>query len=239
MVNIGGVMDFDVYCDESYPDLFSTNKSNRNYIVIGSLWLQCENRKQFKEQIHELRDKHHIGGEFKWKKISPSKFDFYKDLIAWFFHKGDNLRFRCIVINKNEVNLEIFHRNDAELGFYKFYYQVLNHWILDNNNYNIFCDYKKNRRNDRWEILKECLKNSNISSLINNVQAINSQDSVLIQLVDVLTGVVSRKFNYNINGSIKDQLISYTEDFITKPINATSISEKKFNIFKIKLEGGW
>ena len=35
------------------------------------------------------------------------------------------------VINKNDVDLYKYHQNDQELGFYKFYYQVLHHWIFD------------------------------------------------------------------------------------------------------------
>lgn len=76
--------------------------------------------------------------------MSPNRRDFYVELIDLFFAYGDNLRFRCIAVDRTQLNLAL-HDNDGELGFYKFYYQLLHHWILDFNSYRIFCDVKSNR----------------------------------------------------------------------------------------------
>ena len=65
-------MRFDVYCDECRPDLLSSQQPPARYMVIGSLWLRTEDREAFKVAIHELRDKHKVGGEIKWQKVSPS-----------------------------------------------------------------------------------------------------------------------------------------------------------------------
>jgi hypothetical protein len=46
-------MDFDVYCDESHPDLLISQKSSARFIVIGSLWLNQENRNTFKKDIYD------------------------------------------------------------------------------------------------------------------------------------------------------------------------------------------
>ena len=73
-------MDIEVYCDEAYPDLFSSRHPQARYLIIGGIWLNSENRDRFKTAIHHLRDLHKIGGEFKWTKVSPSKKEFYKDL---------------------------------------------------------------------------------------------------------------------------------------------------------------
>ncbi len=67
-------MKFDVYCDESRPDLLSSSNPRARFMVIGSLWLPRETRGALKSAIHEL-------------------------------------------------------------GFYKFYDQLLHHWILDFNEY--------------------------------------------------------------------------------------------------------
>ncbi|PHS24956.1 MAG: hypothetical protein COA83_06730 [Methylophaga sp.] len=124
-------MKFDIYCDESRPDLLCSKNPTVRYMVIGSLWLPAEDRAQLKKDIHALRDKHHIGGEFKWQKVSPSRIDFYCDLVDLFMARGDRLRFRCIAVAHDKVDLLRFHGDDQELGFYKFYYQMLHHWILD------------------------------------------------------------------------------------------------------------
>ncbi len=48
-------MEFDVYCDESYPDLLISKHSDKTYLVIGSLWLPANLRRKTKEDIHSLR----------------------------------------------------------------------------------------------------------------------------------------------------------------------------------------
>ena len=69
-------MKFDVYCDESYPDLLSSANPRGKYLVIGSIWIKTDDRTSLKNAIHLLRDKHRIGGEFKWQKVSPSRLDY-------------------------------------------------------------------------------------------------------------------------------------------------------------------
>lgn len=233
-------MNFDVYCDENRPDLLSSEKSQANYMVIGSLWLRSEDRDGFKTQIHQLREKYHIGGEFKWQKASFSRIDFYRHLIDWFFGQGDNLRFRCIVVEHNKVDLIKYHNDDQELGFYKFYYQMLHHWIFDFNEYSIFCDFKTNRYRNRLHELKRCLSASNLSSNILNVQAVRSRESVLMQLIDVLTGAVSARLNNSLqSGSAKDIILSHFENRLGRRIAPTYRHEQKLNVFKINLAGGW
>ena len=70
-------MRFEVYCDESRPDLLSSHNPQANYMVLGSLWLREKDRNSYKREIHLLRDKHKVGGEFKWQRISPSRISFY------------------------------------------------------------------------------------------------------------------------------------------------------------------
>ena len=173
-------MNIDVYCDEAYPDLFSSKNPQARYLFIGSIWLRSDDRDRFKADIHRIRDKHKIGGEFKWTKISPSKIDFYKELLTWFYEQGEDLRFRCIAVDYKQVDLIKFHQSDQKLGFYKFYYQMLHHWIYDDNEYHIFCDYKHNRLRDRLHTLRNCLSNASLAATVKNVQSIRSKESVLI-----------------------------------------------------------
>lgn len=233
-------MKFDVYCDECYPDVLGSGAPPVPYMAIGSLWFPSESRARYKQKIHELRDRHKIGPEFKWNKISPSKEAFYMDLIKWFVSEGDNLRFRCVLVDHRQVNLEQFHDGDQELGFYKFYYQVLHHWVNECNEYAVFCDYKSNRRMDRLETLKGCIQNANLFAKVSTVQAVRSDESVLIQLVDVLSGAVAAKMNDRLTaGSAKWHVVEEIEQRIGHPIQATARSEQKFNVFKINLSGGW
>lgn len=233
-------MKIDVYCDEAYPDLLSSKKPQVKFMLLGSLWLQKNNRNEYKQAIHHLRDQHLIGGEFKWRKVSPSKIKFYKSLISWFCDQEENLRFRCVVIDHSLVDLIKFHDNDQELGFYKFYYQMLHHWIHDFNKYTFFCDFKSNRQRDRLHVLKQCLEYSNLSSTIQNVQAVRSMESVLLQLTDVLMGIASARLNQGSNQShAKLDLVDHLESLLGRKLASTPLHEKKFNVFKMNLKGGW
>jgi hypothetical protein len=233
-------MKFDVYCDESSPEAIASENSDNKFLMIGSLWLPRDKRTQFKDAIHKLRNKHKVGGEFKWNRISPSRLEFYCELIEMFFSKEDDLRFRCIAVDCDKVNLTKFHANDQELGFYKFYYQLLHHWVLDFNEYAFYLDYKKNRKRDRLHVLRDCLDDSNLSSLVTTVQATESSQSVLIQLADVLTGCASRRFNNtSTESAAKNQVLQTVEEKLGREIGPTTRHVKKFNVFRINLSGGW
>ncbi len=233
-------MDIEAYCDEAYPDLFSSRTSTAPYLVIGGIWLARENRVRFKDALHDLRDAHKVGGEFKWGKVTPSRLSFYKDVITWFFEQGESLRFRCIAVPQAQVNLALFHQNDQELGFYKFYYQMLHKWIHDHNSYTLFCDFKSNRRRDRLAVLQQCLACSNLSARVNTVQAVRSDESLLIQLADLLTGATAAKLNGKLaQDSAKCAIVALITELLGRELAPTPLAEKKFNIFRINLQGGW
>jgi len=233
-------MRFDVYCDESRPDLLGSEHPGGQFMVIGSLWLPTEEREAFKAEIHRLRDQYRVGGEFKWQKVSPSRLGFYQQLVEWFHGKGDQLRFRCIAVDHGQVDLKLYHEDDQELGFYKFYYQLLHHWVLDFNEYTIFVDFKSNRRRDRLHVLRQCLDYSNLSSVVHDVQAVRSEESVLIQLADVLTGMAAYRLNNQLrDGSAKAEVLRHYEGLYGGQISPTFKGERKFNVFRIDLAGGW
>lgn len=237
----GYIMDYEVYCDEAFPDLFTSKHSSKKFLTIGALWLEKSMRTDIKEKINEIRKKHNAWGEIKWNKISQSKLDFYFDLVDLFMSYGYDLRFRCIVIDSSAVDLKLHHNNDGELGFYKFYYQLLHHWILDFNTYSIFCDTKTNKDPERIKILHRCLKSSNLSSEILNVQALPSKEVVLIQLSDFLLGMASARMNNTLKeNSAKSRVVEELERKLNvHRLGPTYQNELKYNVFNIRLDGGW
>jgi hypothetical protein len=231
-------MNFDVYCDESGQELFGTRAPGEHYVLIGSLWVRAENRKVYKEYIKQLRSEHKVGGEFKWKRVSPSRLNFFLELVRFFFEQRDEMRFRVIVLRADEMDAVRFHESDNELMFYKFYYQVLHHWILDFNRYRVFVDTKTNRLHSRIRTLEKCLKYTNLSSLV-EVQALPSHEVDLLQLVDVLTGAVSYKFHKRDTSAAKLRVLAEIERHLGKEITPTLRSEDKFNVFRFQAGGGW
>jgi hypothetical protein len=233
-------MRFDVYCDEAYPDLFASRSPRARYLVIGSLWMRAEDRVELKARLQTLRNLHRMGAEFKWRKVSPSKLGFYVAVIDAFFALGDRVRFRCIAVDSKQVDLVRYHESDQELGFYKFYYQLLHNWILDFNEYSIYCDEKPDRLPDRLATLRRCLAFSNLSSEIIRVQPICSWRSLPLQVADVLTGAAAARLNGKlVQPSAKQQLVAHLEERLRRPVAPTDKGEQKFNVFAIDLGGGW
>lgn len=227
----------EVYCDESRPELLSLNKdgnSKDRYMVIGGLWVPYPLRERFKDEIKRIRQHHEVFGEIKWKNVSPSKIYFYHDLIRLFF-RFEGIRFRCIVVDSFDVDLEKFHESDSELGFYKFYYQLLKHWVDDyREHYWIYLDYKKNKVSDRLKTLKRVLNNSSLGN-VEDVQAIDSKQSLIIQMSDLLIGAVGYKYNGYFSSEAKLSLINLIENEFGCSIKKTLKSSYKFNIFEIDL----
>lgn len=230
-------MKFEIYCDESGLEAL-TRKDAHLFTAIGGIWMPADFRQAFKDAMKAIKTKHKVFGELKWNKVSPAYLDLYKDVIQFFF-KSQELRFRTILIESQIIDHYKFNNKDPELGFYKFYYQLLHHWILDFNDYDIFLDFKVNRDKGRLIDLKKALDNSNLTSSINILQALPSDQSLGIQLADVLTGIVSAKFNNETTSKAKGSLIALVEKALVHKIIPTSKGEEKFNIFKINLRGGW
>jgi hypothetical protein len=230
-------MKFEVYCDESGLEAL-TRKDAHLFTAIGGIWMPADFRNTFKESVNQIKQQHNINGELKWHKVSPAYLDVYSDIVNYFF-KTPELRFRVILIEAKTVDNFRFNDKDAELGFYKFYYQLLHHWIFDFNSYYIFLDFKVNRDKGRLKQLKKVLHASNLTSDIKQLQALPSHESVAIQLADVLTGLVAARFNAEISSQAKKELIALAETKLNKAISPTPKWEEKFNVFKINLQGGW
>lgn len=225
-------MNYEVYCDESGIEALF-DKNAHKYTVIGGIWIPKEYRDQLKKDLNEIKHRFNVWGEIKWNKISPAYLDLYKEVISLFL-KSPKIRFRAIIINSANVNHDKYNNGCGELGFYKFYYELIYHWLNPNNVYDIFVDYKVNGYKYRINELEKILRYSNN---VNRVQALPSHESVAIQLADILTGSVASKFNEETVSQAKLEVRDCIEQY--KPIKPTSKGENKFNIFDIHLRKGW
>lgn len=229
---------YEAYCDESRPELFVSAGTTTGRALIGSLWMPADFRREFKSAISDLRKEYGTWGEMKWKKVSPASLPFYSAAVNYFFSRPE-LRFRVIVVDAAQLNLERFHDSNPELGFYKFYFQLLTHWIDQGNDYAVFCDDKVNRDRKRLPQLHKVLGNANRGARITSVQAVDSHQVVAIQLCDLLMGATQWRANGSSGTShAKATLVSEVEHHLGHRLGPTLPSERKFNIFEIRLRGG-
>ena len=147
-----------------------------------------------------------------------------------------NINFRAICIDSSKIDLN-YHNNNPELGFYKFYYQLLNNWVIGGNKYIIYTDIKTNSDPNVLNNLKRCLNNKTHSNCIDNIYAIESKESVFLQLEDIIMGATSYKMNFGNEGMShsKSELVFYLEKQLGHKLIPTSRNAKKFNLFEIRL----
>ena len=228
-------MKYVVYCDESRHNEDKINP----YMSIGSLWLPRNIKDDMTKRFRHICFEKGLASEIKWAKVSRKKLDSYKKLADFFFAEAD-LRFRAIVIKQSDINYEKFHGSDRELGFYKFYYEMLLKWIEPRNEYLFLLDFKQNKYSHRYTDLLRILQNKiKGQAWISDLTVIDSKETPLAQLCDLLTGATAAAWCNNLqNTSPKKDLISYISEKRGSPLNVPSSSPmtEKINIFNINLK---
>jgi hypothetical protein len=175
----------------------------------------------------------------KWSKTSRVCLKSYKQLVDFFFDE-EALRFRVIVVNQNKLDLKKYHDGDWELGFYKFYYEMLIKWIEEGNEYLILLDFKTNKGADRHKTLKTVIENKmKGKAVIKDLTIIDSSQTPLSQLCDLLTGAVAADWCGLTPGRPKADLATYIATkcgYSCLQIESTLPEPcSKFNIFNIRL----
>ena len=229
----------ELYCDESRQDLFYNKDAisdTNKYIFIGGIVIDRKNRVEIKNKINELKGKYDINTktELKWNRVTKNYLDLYKGMIDIYIDY--DISFRAICIDSSKINLK-YHNDNAELGFYKLYYQLLNNWLSPKLKYTIYTDIKTYSDPNVLNDLKRCLNNKEHPNSVERIYAIDSHESVFLQLEDILMGATSYKMNFGNNGNseIKLELISYLESKLGHELKPTDKNATKFNLFKIRL----
>lgn len=229
----------ELYCDESRQDLFyNTNviSSTNKYIFIGGIMINSSDRANIKQKLNDLKEKYGLNhkAELKWNRVTNKYLNLYKEVVD--IYLDNNINFRTICIDSSKIDL-MYHNDNAELGFYKFYYQLLNNWILKNQNYIIYTDIKTYSDPNVLNDLKRCLNNKSHPTSVEKIYAIESHESVFLQLEDILMGATSYKMNFGKDGksSAKVELVNYIEQKLGHELNPTNKNAVKFNLFEIRL----
>lgn len=230
----------EIYCDESRQDLFFNFNSiseNNKYIFIGGIMINVDNRDKIKKEINNLKEKYNLNRktELKWNRVTTKYIDLYKEIIDVYIN--NDISFRTISIDSSKLNLKKYHKDNPELGFYKFYYQLLNHWLGNKDKFMIYTDIKTYGDPNVLNDLKSCLNNGEHFNRVKKIYAIESHESVFLQLEDILMGATAYKKNYGYNGksNAKVELVKYLEEKLRHSLLPTNKNAAKYNWFEIKL----
>ncbi|RIK27381.1 MAG: hypothetical protein DCC52_09420 [Chloroflexi bacterium] len=223
-------MRYNIYCDEA-----STHEAR--YMLIGGLWIPQEQEAQVRDSIREVRAKHNLRAEMKWTKVSETMLDAYKDFVDVFF-TANGLTFKCIVVDTRLLDYKTFHKGDKELGFYKFYYQLISRNLLPQHLYWLYTDERKNRKASRLATLivtvnRWCMKNKNVAPL-RLIEPRRSHDEDFIQSADILLGAFAYVWNGQTGSRAKLALVEHIARRINYPTLkfATGPTAGKMNVWK-------
>ena len=189
-----------IFADES-----STDKLR--YMFIGGIWVDEQTYSQVLEECKNFKRENNWDEQtkFNWKNVSKKTLPQYCRFIDIFFKY--NLQFNCIIIDRKEIDLKANEDKDAELGFYKFYYQLLRKNSKPNAPYYIYLDRRTNREPNRLEKLKSFLqqdthpidfwgiRTTNKGLDVKALEFVNSKSYELIQFSDILMGAISYHYN--------------------------------------------
>lgn len=221
-----------IYCDESCHDITA-----HAFMSIGGLKVPRNEKARLSRELRALMRSCRLHSECKWSKVSDKRLQDYKKIVNFFFEHAE-LYFRAIVVEQAKVQLEKYHGKDRELAFYKFYYEMLEKWLLPGNEYLILLDYKNNRGADRYVDLKKCLQNYlGEKARIRDLTIIDSKETPLAQLCDILIGSIAAANNGFEKHTAKEQLANHIASSanLSTLCTSTPLTADKFNIFKMDL----
>jgi hypothetical protein len=204
-------------------------------MVLGAIACEKNQKVKIYKDLRRLKQKHGLPDSFecKWTKIGPAKLEYYLDVVNFFF-ENPYLSFRGIIADKSQLRHQDFNQTHNE-WYYKMYYLLLKQKLNPPESYKIYIDIKDTVGGSKIRKLEEILKHilfSFYDETVLGLQQINSKESELLQMVDVIIGAISYE-NRNIKTSnAKLTVINRIMEKSGSNLKySTSLFEEKFNIF--------
>ncbi len=229
---------YNIYCDESCH----LENDHQKAMVLGAVWCSFEKSHKIFNRIRQIKIKHGLKTDFeiKWTKVSPSKVDFYSDLIDYFFD-NDDLHFRSLIVPDKSKLRHDRYGQDHDTWYYKMYFDMLKVIISPNARYRIYIDIKDTQGATKVAKLHKVLCNNMYDfkrEIIERVQTVRSHEVELLQLADLIMGAVSY-VNRSLAGSavklsLVDKIRRKSHYELTK---STLLLERKFNLFRWHASG--
>ncbi|MFC2032806.1 DUF3800 domain-containing protein [Chloroflexota bacterium] len=223
---------YSIYCDESCH----LEKDHIPVMVMGALWCPLEKIHEIFKRLKEIKIRHGLAPsyEIKWTKVSPSKIAFFINVLDYFFD-DDDLHFRVLIVpDKEKLRHDIYGQTHDEF-YYKMFFDLLKVIFNPEDCYRLYFDIKDTNSGSRIAKLHDVLSNSMYGfdqNIIENVQTVRSHEVELIQLVDLLTGIISYNNRGLSTSEAKLSLVKRMQDRSGYSLTKTTLlRESKVNIF--------
>lgn len=233
------VQQYNVYCDESCH----LEKDGIPTMAWGATYCLTKSTRSIVDNIRLLKNKHGLSHDFeiKWNKVSPAKLEFYLDLIEYYLNE-DGLRFRGLLVQDKLK----FHRSDYGKSngdwYFKLYYTLLQFIFNPQNQYCIYLDMKNRYEGQRIKKMHDVLATS-MNDLqhdcVKRVQIIQSQESELLQIADLLLGALTYANKNLVSSTAKVEIVRLLRMNLGSGIltNTSTDSVTKFNLLVLRHSG--
>jgi hypothetical protein len=206
-------------------------------MVLGAVWCPTEKSREISTRLREIKLKHELSHDFelKWTKVSPAKTDYYLEVLDYFFD-DDDLHFRALIVPDKSLLRHEEHGHEHETWYYKMYFDMLKVLLSPDDKYRIYVDVKDTRGGQKVSKLHDVLCNNLYDfsrKIIERVQLVRSHEIEIMQLADLLIGMVSY-INRGLGTSkAKVELIGRMRDRSGYDLTKTTLlRENKVNLFR-------
>jgi hypothetical protein len=241
-------MTYNIYCDES-------RQTKDRFMVLGGLIIEQSDVPKFDSTMKKFRVEQKMHAELKWTKVSRGKLREYEGFIDYFFalNSSDKVHFHSIILDNHAINHAKFSQGQKEIGFYKFYYQLLLNCfgkaycrLGTDDRFVVHLDQRETKYS--LQEFKKILNNGmakkfdNHTEPFRSVEPRNSKDVDLIQIADLLIGAIGfQKNGYSLvesSNAAKVSLANYIakKAGLTTLVNNTPYRQARFKIWNFKLQ---
>jgi len=220
-----------IYCDESNH----LENDKRRFMVLGAVYCPQSELVEINLRLKEFKVKHKLPPniEIKWTKVSPSRLDFFLDVVDYFFDESD-IRFRAVIIDKEQLNHNQYTQSHDDF-YYKMYFLLLSRILEPANRYNIYLDIKDTLSATKVVKLHDVLSTNMLDferNIVKRIQNVRSHEINILQLADLLIGAIQFANRDDVTSSAKKALIErIRERSRYSLLKSTLPTEKKLNLF--------
>jgi len=220
-----------IYCDESCH----LENDKHNTMVLGAVWCPAGQVRDAHIALRNIKRSYGLADNFeiKWTKVSPAKLDFYRAVLDFFF-RNDDLHFRGLVVpDKSVLNHQEFGQTHDQ-WYYKMYFRMLETILQPEAVHRIYLDYKDTQGASKVRKLHDVLCTSILDfsrEIVGELQIVHSHEIGLLQLADLLIGVVGYANRRETGSEAKLSLVRYTQQHSGYSLKQTTLlKENKTNL---------
>lgn len=231
-------MEYCIYCDESCHLEHDKIKP----MVLGGIWCPYSEKDKIFNRLKDIKIKHGLKPtcELKWNAVSPSKKEYYQDVVDYFFDNTD-LHFRALIVpDKTALRHDEFNQTHDSF-YYKMYFDLLKTILDPRCAYDIYIDIKDTQGQKKINKLQTYLCSNTYDfdkKVVRKIQQVRSHEVELIQLADFLIGSICYVHRGLQTSETKLELIEQIKKRSGYSLLRTTLyKEDKMNIFVWKGKG--